>query len=866
MLRRSSYLFVSLLFSLLLQACGDDSGRSDSPITDYENYWDLQLSSLEVTVDGEATALNPAFTPERGSPYRLEVDADAESISLRPTLRRTGPRITIARRGVLYEDGVPQTNDDGDFIYTSYGEEVEVASGELDTKTLYEGDNVFAVRVYAEGNANIFTYSLFVHRPSTNADLLDVFVRDSGYTGTNTRLYYLTLSPEFESDVYTYTATASYGSCSVAPLVRTAERYTQVALNGAPLANLTLTTTDLEVGANEFVLVSTAEVGEASKTYTVTITRQEGTEAQIAENANLDDLSITGGEFTNEFRCLDRSYGAVINNSVSTVSLTATPEVEGATLRIGDPDYNSEGVLEGLDDAETMTAGEPFEVAVEVGNETKVIEVTSSSGDTVRYYMVRLSRLETNRVYVETAEELQTALRDAQPGDEIILTGLSYEGIASAEASGSPEAAFYSAQSGTIDKPIRLRNAVAGVRPELGGDADAILRLEGDYWRVSNLHLTGGRNGLILDGASYNTLNSLAISGVLERGVQMRNGSSHNILQRSLISDTGSLPATGQEDRVEAVVIGSAAEDWATAPEGSLNPADDNNIISGNLFGPDVRGETIEVKEGTSGTQIRYNLFNAEGMTPVAEGRSFVVVQGNDVDVAYNTFDNPPGEGLMQVVITHGVERDWVAENWGENARVFQNKARLNGQAIPMVNSTNVVSTLVADNSRLDGVDVSYTGLGIDESFSTPVLLMKNPVDTSLCLMEVRAEGEANGYIRAQTCDSSADQQWQLVNDADGFIFIAKAGEASKVMQPHAGSYFNNLPSVAVTAAPRSEGPSGAGYVYRWQPIYTLNGVSFANRGYSGTVVMQGTTIEEGLVTLQNNNSTETQSFILEEI
>ncbi|WP_045825996.1 cadherin-like beta sandwich domain-containing protein [Teredinibacter turnerae] len=866
MLCRKTYLFVTLLLLSFLQACGSDSGRSKTPISDYENYHDLHLSSLTLSINGETVELMPAFTSERGGPYRIDVDETVNSITLQPVAMEAESVITISRKGILYEDGEPVRDSNGNFQMSSYGDETILASGETDTKNIYEGDNLIAVRVFSADKSSTFVYTIMVRRPSTEAKLTDLLVRDLAYSGTNSSQYYLTLDPAYDPDITEYSASAGYTSCTVGALVRTPDRNTQVTVNGAPLSNLSIRPVDLDVGANTLEIVSTPEVGAGIQTYTIEITRAAGTEAELAADANLAALTVEGGELTQSFNCLTRNYAALVNNGTASVTVTAAPAAPGATMRIGDPIYNaSTGALVGVTEDEELVAGQAVSIDLEVGVDSKAIAVTSEDESAGRLYLINFNRLQTNRVYAENAAELQAALENAQPNDEIVLTGVIYEGGSIAFGESDETASFYSTASGTEDKPIYLRNAVSGYKPLITGEGSSTFVLSGDYWRLSNLEFDGGRDTLILDGANHNTMTGLIVRNADERGVHIRNGSSYNILQRSIIRDTGSLPRVGYEDYIEGLVVGTASEAWMSAPNGDSDKQDDFNIIAGNVFGQGIRGEAIDIKAGTTGTRVVHNAFFAEGTTALAEGGSFVLAQGNDIDIAYNRFVNESGSGLDTVVTLNKVDREWVGDSWGEDSATYQNIADFAGDEMTFVNSTDVINAWVGDNRRVDGLEVEYAGLGIDSSFTTPIVRIRLGSDNDLCLAESISAGANSGFLTSQSCSDDASQSWQLQSDDNGFVYISSAGENERIVQPQVLSYINQLAATPVLSAPRGAGNTASGNVYRWQVLYSQAGVMLANKGYSGTVVLEASDEVDGIALMQSFSGADGQTLLIED-
>ena len=129
----------------------------------------------------------------------------------------------------------------------------------------------------------------------------------------------------------------------------------------------------LSVGANE-IAVTVAE-GTASRTYTVTVMVADT--ATVSADAALSALSVSGADF-GTFDAATRSYSAVVAQSVSRVTVSATARGEGAWV-----------TLPG-DDADTNTEGHQVDL-VPGANEIEV-SVLSSDGAASATYTVTVTR------------------------------------------------------------------------------------------------------------------------------------------------------------------------------------------------------------------------------------------------------------------------------------------------------------------------------------------------------------------------------------------------------------------------------------------------------------------------------------------
>lgn len=257
-----------------------------------------------------------------------------------------------------------------------------------------------------------------------------------------------------------------------------------------------------------------------------------------------------------------------------------------------------------------------------------------------------------------TTAELKQALQAVQPGQTIQLA----DGVYADE--------FEATISGTITQPITLQ-----------GSADAILdrnAIQGgygfhldqvNYWVLNGFTIRNAAKGVMLDNASYNTLDGLHIYAVGQEAVHFRTCSSFNILQNSKISNTGVItPGYG-----EGAYIGSDASNWPKhSCDGDGQDKSHFNQILNNVFGPDVRAEAIDVKEGTLGGKIIGNRFDATGLSGENYADSWVDIKGNGYEVGRNEGWHGANSSLY-----HGFETHAKLAGWGQQNLFYANIAHV---------------------------------------------------------------------------------------------------------------------------------------------------------------------------------------------
>ena len=115
----------------------------------------------------------------------------------------------------------------------------------------------------------------------------------------------------------------------------------------------------------------TAEDGETTKTYTVTVTRDA---PPLSTDATLSSLTLSDAPFT--FASDTTSYEVNVAHDVDQTTVTATANDDGATYAIK---------LDGVTDADGV-------IPLAVGSNVITVEVTAEDGNTAKTYKVTVSR------------------------------------------------------------------------------------------------------------------------------------------------------------------------------------------------------------------------------------------------------------------------------------------------------------------------------------------------------------------------------------------------------------------------------------------------------------------------------------------
>ncbi len=183
---------------------------------------------------------------------------------------------------------------------------------------IFVGTTVFNIAVTA-ADLTTKSYVITITRPpSSNADLFNLTTSAGA------------ISPAFNST--TTSTTASVGN-AVTSITVTPFRQVSVAtltINGVAAVNATASSPiNLYLGANPIVIVVTAQ-DFSTKTYTLTVTRAAG----ASTNVDLNNLVLSTGTLAPAFDFATTSYTASVINSVTAVMLTPFKADANATIKV----------------------------------------------------------------------------------------------------------------------------------------------------------------------------------------------------------------------------------------------------------------------------------------------------------------------------------------------------------------------------------------------------------------------------------------------------------------------------------------------------------------------------------------------------
>ena len=239
-------------------------------------------------------------------------------------------------------------------------------------------------------------------------------------------------------------------------------------------------------------------------------------------------------------------------------------------------------------------------------------------------------------VNVTDAASLSAALAAAQPGETIQLADGNYTGR------------FAINTQGRQGNPSTLRgskNAVINGGDTTGTGYD--LHLDGaNYWQLVGFTVSGGQKGIMTDKTNHTVLSGLTVGDTGQEAVHFGNFSSDNVLQNSVIHDTGrASPQFG-----EGLYFGTAKSNWAKKSGGQPDRSNNNKAIR-NTF-KDTTAENIDVKEETSGGVISGNAFDGSAVSGANFADSVLDIKGVGYQVV-NNVTNGASPKLVNGFQTH---------------------------------------------------------------------------------------------------------------------------------------------------------------------------------------------------------------------
>jgi hypothetical protein len=218
-----------------------------------------------------------------------------------------------------------------------------------------------------------------------------------------------------------------------------------------------------------------------------------------------------------------------------------------------------------------------------------------------------------------------------------------------------------------------------------------VLYITGDHWIIRNLKIATGKKGIMLDNANSAQITGCEISNIGEEGLHFRDGSSSGMVENCNIHDTGVVTP----DFGEGIYVGSDKLKWL-ANGGDFDPATDNITIHGCTIGPNVAAESVDIKEGSTGTIVEDSTFLGAGISGANSADSFIDVKGNS-DVIRDNTANRQNNGI----IVDAFQVHQIVTGWGQSALFTGNLVNFDTATTGfVVNAASGASATASNNTR----------------------------------------------------------------------------------------------------------------------------------------------------------------------
>ncbi len=236
---------------------------------------DVRNTTITVTRQ-EAPELSVSLTSLQLSDISLTPEFDSETDSYTATVAGNIESTVITA----------VTEDPSATLY--YGSQGPLASGtQSDPIALEVGDNNLAVEVHSADDQTIKAYYILVTRqaPLGTDATLDWIQLSAGE-----------LSPNFEYNIFNYTASVAYSVDSISLTPELNDDNATISINGVEAINRQESAPiSLDEGENTISVVVTAEDNSTTETYTVIVTRQAG--AEFAQEAYIKASNTDSNDF-----------------------------------------------------------------------------------------------------------------------------------------------------------------------------------------------------------------------------------------------------------------------------------------------------------------------------------------------------------------------------------------------------------------------------------------------------------------------------------------------------------------------------------------------------------------------------------------
>ena len=341
---------------------------------------DLVTPGFQVDLDGGENRLGLGVNlgdveAGPGSIYTLTVTVANVPATGKPAVTGTvqvGQTLTAHTSGIADEDGLGNVDSWYQWIRVDEDStESPIAHATRASYRLADADVGKTIRVrvdFADDAGNVESLTSSLTATVTGATALSADATLSGLTlnGVSFGTF------DAASTSYTARVNNTVMETTVAPTPNHSGASYVVKIGGTEDSDGTVS---LAVGGNAVTVVVTAEDGQTTKTYMVTVTRLDSASDPISSDASLSGLTLSGIDF-GTFQSGTTSYSVSVSNSVAQTTVLPAINDSGASYTIK---------LNGVTDSDGA-------LSLRVGNNVITVEVMAEDESTTQIYTVSVTR------------------------------------------------------------------------------------------------------------------------------------------------------------------------------------------------------------------------------------------------------------------------------------------------------------------------------------------------------------------------------------------------------------------------------------------------------------------------------------------
>jgi hypothetical protein len=322
---------------------------------------------------------------------------------------------------------------------------------------------------------------------------------------------------------------------------------------------------------------------------------------------------------------------------------------------------------------------------------------------------------------VTTTDQLTARLAAARTGDVIVVRAGTYQPTQAVPNVKTLDGVLVVAPMFLIRNVsnVTIRAETASNKPVLkargiGNGEYVFYAQNANNLIIQNLRIENGEKGMVIDRSNTVKVQGTDFREIGWEALHIRDGSKAALISGNTFQAIG----VERNDRGEGVYIGSDKDKWHPAfyvsGESFYQPACDNAVVEGNIFGPNIGGEAVDVKEGTTGAVIRNNTFNMKLSDPrltnssSEKANSAIDVKGNSAVVTGNGFNVGGNANITTAIEVFAVIKSSSTPNtgyktWGYDG--FFTKNTLNGD-----NASQFVASLLSYGGATVGCNTNAVG------------------------------------------------------------------------------------------------------------------------------------------------------------